>query len=100
MYVRMFWGKLKLGMWDEYEKLYTENIEPLTEGIKGFRGRQLLRSTENPDEGISLTIWDTLEDMEHYRLSPRRHQLARQNDQLYSGDYWEKHFEIRSETNL
>ena len=100
MYVRMFWGKLKIGMWDEYERLYNGNIEPLAQDLKGFRGRQLLRSTESPDEGISLTVWDSLEDMEHYRLSPRRQQLAKQNEHLYAGDYWEKHFEVRSSTTM
>jgi heme-degrading monooxygenase HmoA len=64
--------------------------------MEGFAGRQLLRSTENPDEGISITLWDTQEDMEAYDKNPRRQENARSADDLYAGEYWVKHFEVRS----
>ena len=26
MYVRMFWGRVKAGKWDEYERFYNEKV--------------------------------------------------------------------------
>ena len=72
MYVRIFWGKIKPGRWDEYEAHYNENIQALGEKMPGFSGRQLLRSTENPDEGTSITFWDTKEEVDAYDKSSQR----------------------------
>ena len=72
MYVRMLWGRLRPGMWNEYERLYNEHIEQITQGMSGFQGRQLLQSAENPDEGVSVTLWDSLEALRDYERSPRR----------------------------
>ena len=60
MFVRMVWGKLRPGSWNEYESHYKENVIGKA-NITGLLSRQLLRSTEDPDEGISLSNWDTLE---------------------------------------
>ena len=98
MHVRMVWGKLKPGKWDEYESHYNQHIEPATRGQGGFRGRQLLRSTENPDEGLSLTMWDTRESMEDYSNNTQQQQLAKDVETLYTGEHWIKHFELRSST--
>ena len=68
MVCRIFWGKLRLGKWAEYERYYNEVVVPGTAKMHGFRGRQLLRSSENPDEGISLTFWETKQDMEKLAL--------------------------------
>lgn len=96
MYARVLWGKIKMGMWDEYERYYDQKIISSTDGVKGFRGRRLLRSLENPDEGISISLWETKEDMENYVKSTRRQELARDAEKLYSGEYWVKHFEVKS----
>ena len=98
MYVRMLWGRLKTGMWDEYEKYYNEHMNQLTEGMDGFRGRQLLRSTENPDEGLSITLWETLDAIHAYTRDPRYTEVSRGIQDLYVGEYWVRQFEIKSST--
>ena len=98
MYVRIVWGRLKLGVWDEYERYYNENMEPITQGIEGFRGRQLLQSTENPDEGMSITLWDTLEALRNYDRSPKRQEASRGAERFYVGEYWVRNLEIKSST--
>ena len=62
--------------------------------MKGLRERQLLRSTEDPDEGISVSIWDSLEDLLEYERGDFRQQLAKEVEHLYRGEYWVKHFEV------
>jgi hypothetical protein len=34
--------------------------------------------------------------MENYVKSTQRHELARDAEKLYSGEYWVKHFEVKS----
>ena len=96
MYVKMVGGKLKPSKWGEYEKWYNDNVEPATKHQKGFVSRQLLRSTENLDEGVSITVWETRDDMENYDLSPERQRYTREMEPLYTGEYWVKKYEIRA----
>jgi heme-degrading monooxygenase HmoA len=95
MFIRMVWGKLRPGSWEEYERHYHERLATGA-SIKGLKERQLLRSTEDPDEGVSVSIWETLEDMRHYETSQFRQNVAREVEHLYRGEYWVKHFEISS----
>lgn len=94
MFVRMVWGKLRPGSWDDYERHYHENVSKSPSPIKGLRERQLLRSTEDPDEGVSLSIWDTLEDLRSYETGEFRQKIAQDVEHLYRGEYWVKHFEV------
>ena len=99
MYVRMVWGKLMPGMWNEFERYYSKNIGLVTEGMEAFRGRQLLRSTQNPDEGISITYWDNLGAVEAYGRNPLHQENAKEVNHLYTGEYWVQVFDIKSSTN-
>jgi heme-degrading monooxygenase HmoA len=96
MIVRIFWGRIKLGMWDEYERHYNENVVPTAQRMKGFQGRQLMRSVENPDEGVSITLWDSVEDLLNYERSPERQRVALKGERYYAGQYWIGHFESGS----
>jgi heme-degrading monooxygenase HmoA len=96
MVCRILWGKLRPGKWDEYERFYNEVVVPGTAKMPGFRGRQLLRSSENPDEGISLTFWETTKEMEQYVASETRANIAKGAENMYTGEYWVKDFEVKS----
>jgi heme-degrading monooxygenase HmoA len=98
MHVRMLWGRLRVGMWDEYERYYNENIASVTDGVQGFVGRQLIQSTENPDEGMSITLWESLDAMHSYERNAQRQQVAKGVEHLYTGEYWVRHFEVKSST--
>jgi len=65
-----------------------------TGSTKGLRQRQLLRGTEDPDEAVSLSIWDSLNDMRSYETGEVRQSMARQVEHLYTGQYWVKHFQM------
>ena len=94
MFVRMVWGKLRPGVWDEYERHYHEKVVASPSPVKGLRERQLLRSTEDPDEGMSLSIWDNLEDLRAYETGEFRQTIAKEVEHLYRGEYWVRHFEV------
>ncbi len=93
MIVRIFWGRIKLGMWDEYESHYNENVVPTAQSMDGFSGRQLMRSVENPDEGVSINLWDSIENLGNYERSPERQRVALEGLPFYAGEYWIGHFE-------
>ena len=102
MYIRLVSRSLRPGHWDEFESYYRDRYVPGTRDTKGLQRRQLLRSTENPDEGISLSLWDSLEDILSFERSPVRQELAQGLEDFYPalaypmGDYWVKHFEVIS----
>ena len=83
-----------MGAWDQFEKLYRERVEPTKKTTKGMGDRQLLRSTENPDEGMSITVWETHKDLLDYEQSELRQNLAKDVEDLYRGQFWVKHFEV------
>jgi heme-degrading monooxygenase HmoA len=95
MHVMVVWGKLRLGAWEQYENFYNERVKATTSNVKGLRERQLLRSTEDPDEGMSISMWDSHEDLLNYERSEVRQTLAKEAEHLYRGDFWVKHFEVR-----
>ena len=97
-HVMVAWGKLRLGAWDEFEKFYNERVEPTTKTIDGLQERQLLRSTEDPDEGMSVSIWDSADSLLNYARSQLRQTLAKDAEHLYRGEFWVKHFEVRDQT--
>ena len=98
MFARVHWGKIKAGKWDEYEKFYDQKVVKSTEGMKGFCGRRLLRCVESPEEGMSISLWDSKESLEAYINSNQRKSLGKDAENLYTGEYWVKHFEVRSST--
>jgi len=94
----MAWGKLRLGSWDRYEEYYRSQVEQTTESVEGLRGRLLLRSTEDPDEGLNVSVWDSEEALLGYERSELRRNMAQAVEDLYRGEFWVKHFQV-TDTN-
>jgi len=89
------WGKVKPGTWQEYEQVYHDAILPETRPLKGLVFRELLRGVDDPTEGISLTLWESQEDLEAYERSDLYQNLVEQARAFYVGEFWVKHFEVR-----
>ncbi len=95
MLARVAWGKVKPGSWEEYERVYREHIVPASRGVKGLHFRELLRGADDPNEGISLTIWESREDLEAYERGDTYQRFLDQVKGFYVGEYWIKHFDVR-----
>ena len=93
-FVMMAWGKLRLGSWDQYEQYYRSQVEPTSGSVDGLRQRLLIRSTEDPDEGLSLSVWDSEEALLRYERSDLRRNMAQEVENLYRGEFWVKHFQV------
>ena len=98
MIARVLRCKVKPGMWDDYERYYDEKVVPPTQKMKGFQERRLLRSLDNPDEGISICVWKTKEDLENYVRSIERQSIVLEAEKLFAGEYSVRDFEIRIST--
>jgi heme-degrading monooxygenase HmoA len=95
MFARLAWGKVKSGTWGEYERIYHEEILPATRDVKGLSLRELLQGADDPDEGISLTLWDSREDLDAYERSSLHQELVERARAFYVGEFWVKHFDVR-----
>ena len=95
MFARLAWGKVKPGTWDEYERIYHEEILPATREVKGLSLRELLQGADDPDEGISLTLWESREDLDAYERSSLHQDMVDRARAFYVGEFWVKHFDVR-----
>jgi heme-degrading monooxygenase HmoA len=69
MIMRITWGRIHAGKWDEYEKTYNAIVVAKSKNIKGLRGRWLAQDTADKDAGYSISLWDSTADMEAYEQS-------------------------------
>jgi heme-degrading monooxygenase HmoA len=69
MIMRITWGRIHPGTWEEYEKTYNATVVAKSKNIKGLRGRWLAQDTADKDAGYSVSVWDSAEDMEAYEQS-------------------------------
>lgn len=67
MIMRMTWGKLRSGTWDEFEQAYRATV--VGEEVKGLRGRWLAQDANDPDGGFAVSLWETADDMQAYEQS-------------------------------
>ncbi len=61
MIMRITWGKLQPGKWQEFEQAYTATV--VGHEVKGLQGRWLAQDTQDPDGGFAVSLWDTLEEI-------------------------------------
>ena len=93
--IMMAWGKLRLGSWDQYEQFYRDQVLSGDGGdVEGLADRLLLRSTEDPDEGVSVSVWENEEALLRYERSELRRNMAQGVEDLYRGQFWVKHFRV------
>jgi len=63
MIMRMTWGKLRAGSWNEFEKTYNTTVVAKGRQVKGLRGRWLLQDAEDKDTGFAVSLWESAADM-------------------------------------
>lgn len=66
MLMRVTWGKIKPGSWDEYERLWNAYAKR-TSNVPGLKGRYLARDAETTDAGYSISLWESADAFEAFR---------------------------------
>ncbi len=69
MFMRLVQVKVKPESSDMLAGLYAQQIVPVLQQTPGCIYASLIRSTSNPDESISLTLWETAHDADVYEQS-------------------------------
>ncbi|MGH2566852.1 MAG: antibiotic biosynthesis monooxygenase [Bacteroidota bacterium] len=71
MFLRIVSLKIKPGKMEEYKNIYMNEIIPAFYETKGCRHAYLTLPSEDSNEAISITIWDSKEAADEYELSGR-----------------------------
>ncbi len=82
--LRLVRGKFDPGSLETVRRLYEEEVIPTLQAVKGCRHACLLGSLDSADELVSLTIWDSEEDIRAYEASPSFHRLLRRAQPMLS----------------
>lgn len=94
MYVRMTFFKAKEGKMDDLRWQYNDKVLPLHKNHKGIRFVHLLESLDAPNEGVSVTAWDTKTDMEDYEKSGDYEKLLSIFEDYFDGAPIQKSYEV------
>ena len=87
MVIRITWGKLRAGSWDEFERTYRANVITKGKNIKGLRGRWLSQDTEDRDTGFAVSLWESLADMQAYEQSALYREIMAPLQPFFVGEY-------------
>ena len=67
MIMRITWGKLRAGTWQDFERAYHGTVAG--KEVKGLRGRWLAQDVNDPDGGFAVSVWESLDAMHAYEQS-------------------------------
>jgi heme-degrading monooxygenase HmoA len=87
MVIRITWGKLRAGAWDEFERTYRTNVITKGKNIKGLRGRWLAQDAGDTDTGFAVSLWDNLSDMQAYEQSGLYREIMAPLQPFFVGEY-------------
>jgi len=87
MVIRITWGKLRAGAWEEFERTYRANVTTKGKNIKGLRGRWLAQDSGDPDTGFAVSLWENLADMHAYEGSALYREIMAPLQPFFVGEY-------------
>jgi heme-degrading monooxygenase HmoA len=94
MYVRLFKAKVQDEMLNECRNIYNKEILPVLKEIKGCRCAYFVEDIQNPNQAISLTIWDGKKEADNYEKSGLFEKLVSKVEHTFSPLYqWKLAFE-------
>jgi heme-degrading monooxygenase HmoA len=85
MIVRMIVAKVSPDQAEAARRVWKDHCAPLMIGMRGCVSEQLLASTDEPGELISMATWDSKEAIEAYRTSPEHDEIQRHTRLMLSG---------------
>ena len=100
MIMRITWGKLHPGKWDEFERTYKEAVAAHGKQIKGLLGRWLSRNSADPDSGFAVSMWANMNDLRDYEQSEPYKNISSRLQPFFIGEYNTYRSEIRYSENL
>ncbi len=85
MVVRITWGRVKAGKWNQFEQAYRS----ATEGkkVKGLKSRWLCQDTKDRDGGFTITLWDSEQAMADYEKTETFQQVLKAVQPFFIDEY-------------
>lgn len=96
MWVRLTTLKAKPEQADELRRVYYERVAPEIKTQPGVKGAMLLEPTDEGNEFISATAWDSKESAEAYEASGTYRRLVDQVREMVEGQPTLKSYEVRA----
>ena len=93
MYVRISWGRVNPGSWNDYEKAFRESVEAAGT-LDGLKARVLSRDIDDPNTGYSISWWESAEAMEAYETGAAVEQIQPRIEQYFGGAFVTNRLEI------
>ena len=87
MVIRITWGKLQPGKWDEFERTYRATVVAKAKDVKGLRGRWLAQDTADKDTGFAVSLWDSAADIQAYEQSALYKEVGAPLQPFFVGEY-------------
>jgi len=85
MFMRITWGQLQPGLWDDFVKRYEEDAaDPSTAGLKA---RWLVRDSHNIDNMFAVTLWEDKESIERWERSSAYKEFLEVVEPFMMGSY-------------
>ncbi len=87
MFLRVISGRLKAGTWVEFERAYLGAMSDAG-SIEGLCGRWLTRDLDDPDAGVTISLWVSIEAMRKYEASDvLKNKIQPRLTPFFTGDY-------------
>jgi heme-degrading monooxygenase HmoA len=96
MHMRIVWGKIQPGKWDEFEAAFKKSMAARGK-LKGLEKHWLARNQNDPDAGYSITVWTSEADMKTFWDSPKRKEVMAPLEPFYVNQFTTTHCEVRYE---
>jgi heme-degrading monooxygenase HmoA len=94
MVIRITWGRLRAGTWNEFERAFRANVVD-GKTAKGFRGRLLAQDSVDKDAGFAISLWENQVDMETYEQSAVFKESLAKLEPFFVGEYKTHRCEVK-----
>ena len=94
MVIRITWGRLRAGVWNEFESAYRANVID-GKTVEGLRWRFLVQDSGDKDTGFAMSLWDNLGDMETYEQSAVFKEFLATLEPFFVGEYKTHRCEVK-----
>ena len=93
MYMRIVWGKIVPGKWNEFEAAFKASMSVRGEQ-KGLKNHWLARDQQDPNAGYSITLWNSEAEMKSFWDSEKRKQVMAPLEPFYVNQFTTTHCEV------
>ena len=92
--LRITRGKIQPGTWDQFEAALNDAVKEMGH-VPGLISRSLVRNVDDPDEGYTISVWESMDAVEKYEKDELAQSVFPKIKAFFTGDYRTDHCEVR-----